>query len=307
MMHATAISDSSDGKLRRIRDGWAGVAARSRARQRRRDATKVASQQRRSAKKIEAQAVADAREVARASVKVAPLAQAATASQTATLRALVAFTASVGVVTFVLSFAGLSDYGHRVVKLNEMLSWLVPIGVDGLTLSAVAATFVLRHADWHVRLYAWAVFGVAVAASVAGNLSHAVAHHLGVQGQIGAAAWPILLALASHMVIVARRSVERSDSQTATVTRPTPAIAARQDRTVAMTTVAVTERPAPRRDKPVSDSADRTRARDMYSGGTSAADIAERLGVSKRTVERWTEDLRQAPAVAGNTDTEGQR
>lgn len=129
----------------------------------------------------------------------------------AQLWALVVCTAVVAVVTFILSFHGLSDYGSRVAGIKGWQSWLVPVGVDGLTLCAVAATFVLRHAVWRVRAYAWLVFAVAVGASVAGNLSHADQNDLGWQGQIGAAAWPILLAMASHLVIVTRRAIERAD------------------------------------------------------------------------------------------------
>lgn len=198
--------------------------------------------------------------------------------------ALLAFTVLVAAVTFVLSFSGLDDYGRRVAELG-ILSPLVPLGVDGLTLCAVAATFLLRRAAWHVRLYAWCVFGVAVAASVAGNLSHAAAKSLSWEGMVGAAAWPILLALASHLVIVVRRNMERAGQPTATaapIAEPVPAVARAPG--------------APRQPRatPVRDNdLIRQRARDMYRDGTPLRDIAKTLSVHKRSVERYTKDLRQ--------------
>jgi hypothetical protein len=125
--------------------------------------------------------------------------------------ALLTFTLLVGAVTFVLSFHGLDNYGAALAGLGG-LAFLVPLGVDGLTLVAVAATYLLREAPWHVRAYAWLVFAVAIAASVAGNLSYAASRHLTPAGMVGAAAWPILLAFASHMVIVTRRWMERRPS-----------------------------------------------------------------------------------------------
>jgi hypothetical protein len=123
----------------------------------------------------------------------------------------------VAVVTFVLSFHGLNDYGHKVAGLAN-LSPLVPLGVDGLTVTAIAATFLLAHASFRQRAYAWTVFFVANGASVAGNLSHADARHLSWQGSIGAAAWPLLLTLASHLAIVTRRHLMGQTPATTRVT-----------------------------------------------------------------------------------------
>lgn len=256
--------------------------------------------------------------------------------------ALLFFTVLVAVVTFVLSFSGLNDYGRRVAGLAN-LSWLVPLGVDGLTLCAVAATFLCRDTRLRVRLYCWIVFAVAVACSVTGNLSHAAARHLSWQGSIGAAAWPILLALASHLVIVVRRNMETAasdmaggDSQTRrrwwrqpqttrqaepgpapvvlAATQPTLAdrdIAARpadHDPVLTRPAPAAPPRPATRTPKPLRPAAPRDndltrqKARDMYRrGNADLGAIASQLGVSKRSVERYTTDLRQAPP--SDTDT----
>lgn len=203
------------------------------------------------------------------------------------LVALVVFTGLVALVTFILSFAGLADYGKNVAKLDARLAWLVPIGIDGLTLCAVAATFVLRHASWHIRAYAWAVFGVAIGASVAGNLSHAYERHLKPEGMAGAAAWPILLALASHLVIVTRRAIERHDS------KPAPAP---KQRSADVTVAEVATRPV-RKPVPARDGDTKIRACQMWTAGKSCQEIADALGVSKKSAERYTAELRQGVAA----------
>lgn len=195
--------------------------------------------------------------------------------------ALIFFTVVVATVTFVLSFHGLDDYGTRVAGLGQ-LSPLVPLGVDGLTLVAVAATYLLRFAPWRVRSYAWLVFAIAVGASVAGNLSHAAARHLGRDGWVGAAAWPILLALASHMVIVTRRWMER--------VRDVPVPDAEPD------TEPVDDQPEGTPDPRPFDP--KAYARRQAGQGRAVAVIGralrERYGeqVSDKTVGRWTEDIR---------------
>lgn len=235
-------------------------------------------------------------------------------SRRAAYAILIACTIGVGAVTFVLSFVGLRDYAERVAGYHSSLSWLVPVGVDGLTLCAVAATMILRHARWHVRLYAWAAFGIAVAASVAGNLSHAEAQQLSWQGRVGAGAWPVLLALSSHLVIVVRRNMERdrdateydaepqagpawADAETPppVATEPAAPVATDDDRPVR-------QEPAPRAARKATAKARggrsndllRQRARrDYLNGDTDLTALAQRLKVSRRTVERYTDDLRQ--------------
>jgi hypothetical protein len=219
---------------------------------------------------------------------------------------LLFFTVVVAVVTFLLSFSGLDDYGRRVARLGA-LSPLVPLGVDGLTLCAVAATFILRRARFQVRLYAWCVFATAVAASVAGNLSHAAARHLRWDGMIGAAAWPILLALASHLVIVTRRATERSAPVVAVA--PTTPV-----RSKAPLHVAIRPTPAPHvagvavaggdtasrtPDTRVPTAMDdrRAEARRRYLDGESCTTIAREFGCDRKTIERYTVDLRHVRAA----------
>lgn len=249
-----------------------------------------------------------------------------TRAHRAAVWALLACLTAVAVVTFVLSFHGLDDYGDRVADLGR-LSWLVPIGIDGLTLTAIAATFLLATAPFRVRLYAWLVFVAANAASVAGNLSHAHHRHLPWDGAVGAAAWPIMLTLASHLAIVTRRALA-----TRTPTTPDPVTQAPQPATtnpereltfipdgdgmriidtsphlVSPTTDAVpadtkTRHARPRRQgrraKTGGDSSLREDARRRYLDGELCAEIAAAVGRDKRTVQRWTEDLRQPTTPA---------
>lgn len=204
--------------------------------------------------------------------------------------AVLACTALVAVVTFALSFAGLRDYGLNVAGVPWQLAWLVPIGIDGLTVASIAATFALRQEPWHVRLYAWLVFFAALAASVAGNLSHAVHRNLSWDGAAGAGAWPALLALASHLVVVTWRRVERQ----------APIRPAAKPGAVTGTTEPKPTRQA--KPKPVTDKPDPVVA--LLTAGKTQPEIAEQTGLSVRTVARRAKALRKSspdPAAAPAT------
>lgn len=198
----------------------------------------------------------------------------------AAYRWLIGFTALVALVTFTLSFHGLDGYGRHLAGIPWQLAWLVPVGVDGLTLCGVAATFLLRHAHRRARAYAWLVFAVAVALSVAGNVLDAAARNLPTAGLAGSAAWPILLALASHLVVVARRAMDRTATAETTVNEP---VAAGQD--VEPATERATVEP-------------KVYARRLAGRGKAGTDIAlalQDLGhdVTPRQVQRWTKDIRE--------------
>lgn len=261
----------------------------------------------------------------------------------AAYRALLGLTVAVGAVTFTLSFVGLRDYGIRVEQLDPWLAPLVPIGVDVLSLCGVAATYLLRQARARVRAYAWLVFGVAVALSVAGNLTHAVARHMSPAGMVGAAAWPILLALTSHLVIVTRRALERGEPRTVAATPDeclcgrydcpecggplsgasvSPAVSQAAEVSVSDTDVppvatspARPASPQPRQRRPVARDNDITKqsARRRVHAGESCDKVATDLKVSKKTVERWTKDIREArqrgatAAPAGDSDDAKER
>jgi hypothetical protein len=250
--------------------------------------------------------------------------------------ALIAFTVAVGVVTFVLSFYGLRDYGIRVEHLPVRMAPLVPVGVDILSLCGVAGTYLLRNAPLRVRAYAWLVFGVAVSASVAGNITHASAQRLSAAGMVGAAAWPILLALAAHFVIVTRRALERGTQSSThlepsvaqvpepsilsgpgyvtaaqpTPEPPTPAQVA-QPEVAQEPPKPVTQpvRSEPARNPPArarrpaaSPSPElRNEVRSAYATGEGIGSIMKRLNgscPSRRTLEGWTSDLREVHAQA---------
>lgn len=115
---------------------------------------------------------------------------------------------AVVVINFALSFSGLYDYGDNLAELPLFLPAFVPLGVDGLTITAVGALYILRHAPLATRLFVWVVYLVPVALSVAGNVAHATARGQHVAAIVGAAAWPILLTLAMHLVIVAARYMD---------------------------------------------------------------------------------------------------
>src|SRR5690348_16188349 len=259
------------------------------------------------------------------------------------LAGLVVLTLFVAVVAFVWSFHGLDDYGRRVEQLGGM-SWVVPAGVDGLTLVSVAATFLLRQATWWVRFYAWGMFGVAVSLSIAGNLSHGQARHLTWQGMLGAATAPVILALSTHQVVVVWRELDRrrAAARFAGALSPIKATATQSYMTVPVEPVdepavealepapqtngnhpitsitpfpisppglqdtlrqaaeieadqahaQITERPTRRRTaaprastrKPGSHTSKPDEARHLVAGGMSCAEVAMRLGTSKRSV-----------------------
>jgi hypothetical protein len=229
---------------------------------------------------------------------------------------LLGSTLLVAVITFILSFAGLTDYGARVARLG-WLSPLAPLAVDGLTLVAIAATFLLRHAHWRLRLYAWLVFGIASVASVAGNLSHANARALSWDGMVGAALWPIFLALASHLAIVTRRALERNEPAATSVATP-PAnvavanVAAAVERvSLAKPRPVATRRPAAAKKRPPvrqpvsrDNEVAKQDARRRVKAGESCAQVATDLGVTRKTVERWTEDIRASRHATGDDSTE---
>jgi hypothetical protein len=197
---------------------------------------------------------------------------------------LIAAAAIVAAIAFVLSYVGLDDYGRRVAGENQ-LSFLVPLGIDGLTVVAIIATYKLRTAPLHVRAYAWLVFCIALGSSVAGNLSHAVAHHLSRSGQVGAVVWPVFLALASHLVIVVRRWQERL--RAVTVEHPA------EDEP---------KEPAPKRQLTPEGY-----TRQQTAKGKSISQIHQALNargetVSRSTVGRWVKEAKQQAGTDGETD-----
>ena len=202
---------------------------------------------------------------------------------------LIAAAAIVATIAFVLSYVGLDDYGRRVAG-EHRLSFLVPLGIDGLTVVAIVAIYKLRLAPWRIRAYAWLVFCVALAASIAGNLSHAMAHHLSRSGQVGAVVWPVFLALASHLVIVVRRWQEKLS--TPTVEHPAEVVDAEPKDDERKT-------PAPRRKLTPEGYTRQQRAQGKSISEIHQALVARGENVSRSKVGRW---VKEANAAAGTED-----
>jgi hypothetical protein len=217
--------------------------------------------------------------------------------------ALCAFAGVVAAASFALTYHGLYGYGRDVARLGDF-AWLVPVAVDGATLCAIAATFLLAHTALRVRAYAWLVFLATNTLSVLGNLAFAHSHGLGWQGSVGAGAWPVLVTLVAHLGIVAWRQSPLGvhPEERSALKRPRPRALAPEDsppQTSLAPAVQPDERPGPttaatprrrgggrRRTTPQQ----RTEALGLLDDGLSAARTALKVGVSKRTVEIWRKE-----------------
>lgn len=228
-------------------------------------------------------------------------------------------TISTAVANGVLSSVGLFGYGTQVQQMNPILAALIPVAVEGTTLTSIAATYLLRNGKWHVRAYCWSVFGVAIAASVCGNIAHVAYtdHQKGVAIVLaaGAAVQPIFLTLSAHMLVLAMRNLEVAATLKAlmvnrqenlTVAQPTsPEVS--EPATVAPTVVteptvkrhqswkiADTKKPSPVARQ---NSAERQYAQARAAEGAPVADIYQELtdkGYTgdRRNIERWTKAIR---------------
>lgn len=242
---------------------------------------------------------------------------------------LLAMIAVVTVGGFALTFHGLYGYGLDLAQLGRFAA-LVPVMVDGLTLVAILATFLLAHigAPLRPRAYAWFAFAIANGASVAGNASFAQQRHLAWQGALGAALCPVFVTIAAHLAIcvwrhwmarppvraaaqnalpAAQRDVtpdgfpppdpaEQPAAQPVRTARPAPA---------AHDVPLRIRPPAPFRATRPAGEVDRTAQREQvrtwWTEGLRTAQILARFNgdaPSRRTVENWTRDLRELPSQA---------
>lgn len=257
---------------------------------------------------------------------------------------LFAFAMVVGASAFALTYQGLFGYGRDLAHLAGF-AWLVPVAIDGATMFAVAATFMLAGKPWHVRAYAWLVFAVMNGLSIAGNLAHAVERHLPWEGAVGSATWPGVMTLVAHLGVVvwrhcapAGRPVLPSARQpvpavrlvplpqvTAPISLPAPVDAPALP--VAAEPAVEPDRPppvrAPRRAQPRnaarrrpaaasrSDADPRkAKARELFAAGIGRGEILAQFNgdaPSRKTVENWTRDLREqhAKAKAARAQTAG--
>lgn len=206
---------------------------------------------------------------------------------------------AVAVFTFVISFVGLHDYGHRLMGLTPKLAVLVPLGVDAFSILGIIATVRLAAAPWRVRLYAWTVFLVPGALSVAGNLAHADVRSLTKAGTAGVAVAPVLLALAAHLVVVTLRHTRHQDSSA-------PAAESVSEQVSAPTEVDGDEETGQRRTahNATPDSV-KLAAVARLLAGADPAEVAASAGVSRKTVQRWTDQIATAARRPGQRPVSG--
>jgi hypothetical protein len=202
----------------------------------------------------------------------------------------------VGAVSFVMSFHGLYDLLIRVVHLPWQLAGLGPLGVDGLTLVAVAATFLLRRAPRRVRAYAWTAFAFPTLLSVGGQIVDAHVRGLSAAGVVIAAVWPVLFALAAHLTVVVRRWWRR--------VAPVPAPVAEVTEQVDLPTDVEPDSDEPKSKRPMTENQAKAVARRRRGSGATYDQIAAGLTdkgyrVSGKTVSRWlNEDQADEPEQA---------
>ncbi len=208
---------------------------------------------------------------------------------------LICCTVLVAVVSFALSFYGLNDYGRRVMGLPVWLSPLVPAMVDLFSLCGIAATYLLRRAMYRVRVYAWMVFLVPTGLSVAGNLAHAESRALAHAGLAGAAAAPVILALATHLVVVVRRHLEVDTEPDTLGGLDVMPVWAEFEQVTPDVVVPVNgngHRPA------VDSGSDTAQARALAllldpKVERTVSEVATEVGVDPRTVQRWADRIHE--------------
>lgn len=218
----------------------------------------------------------------------------------AAMAAVVIGLAFVAGVNFILSFAGLYDFGDRLSQFPLFLPAFVPIGVDGLAVASMGGIFMMRHAPLRVRAFCWLVFAASLVASIAGNVSHAVTQHLHIAAQVGSAVWPIFVALATHLLVVIMRHVELATLEVASgESATTPK---RQSWVVKNDTsdIKKTTRQVPKQVVAIArrdDNPERDYATQRAHEGATVAQILQELvakgsDTSRRNVERWTKQIR---------------
>lgn len=233
--------------------------------------------------------------------------------------ALLACTGVVIAAGFALTFHGLYGFGRHIAHWGPALAALGPIADDGLTLVAIAATFLLAHshAPRRPRVYAWFVFAVACAASVAGNTAYAMRPLPTWVGAVGAALCPLFVTLAAHLGVVCWR---HSQHVAAPIELGEPAQRAPVDRRPAVDSPAHIPPPAGPTPIPVSaahraaaptrgrrgggqsaDPSQRAAAvRRVIHGNEAMRAVARSIGCSEATVRNWVNAARQADTGNGH-------
>ena len=224
------------------------------------------------------------------------------------------------VVSLIAAFAyGISawqvyGFADHVWGLPLPLRFASAVIADLLSLAGLFATYLLRTASLRVRAYAWSVFLLMTALSIAAaeafahwrtldpDAQEVATHQGGLASQVASGAVVVSLALAVHLLIVVRRHVMEPPTAAAarTPTNPAATVApplARTPATAAPKPIAA-QQPKPvvaPANKPAGKSPE---ARDAFARrvveqGERPADIAVEAGVSKRAVEMWAGRYRE--------------
>lgn len=193
--------------------------------------------------------------------------------------------ASLGLVSFLVSFAGLSAVAAWA-ELPPTLRWAVPVFVDGALLAYTLAILVQKSRGESVR-FSWGALASFTAVSVAANAAHV--YGVGDPRDWRTTAGAAIAALAPLGVFAATHTVA-----SLAIARPTvDQDVSREDHPADL------PGPPPDRSEPLPDQRRPTPvllARNLRDKeGLSQRAIAERLGVSKTTVSRW---LREEEAHA---------
>ncbi len=200
--------------------------------------------------------------------------------------ALVLLTSAVAAVTFVISFHGLNLFGRDVMRLSG-LSPLVPAGVDLAALVALLASHLRRGESLGRRAYAWAVFAVTAALSVAGNLADGMARGLPAAGLVGVAAAPVVFVLVSHLAITSWRGGAATDVA--------PSAKLAEGAVEPVPTDVLTSEPA----KPSPAAVKIAKVRERFPAA-SQDQVAKRAGLTVRTVARLWAATEPAAKPSGN-------
>lgn len=126
-----------------------------------------------------------------------------------------ALTAVVAGGSGVLSWDALR-WGAGQLGVDEHLTWIFPLVVDGLIGVGTVAALALRGARRRIRAYVWLLLGGAIGTSVVGNAAHAAGGNL--IHVVGSAVPAVALAASLHLLVILVR-----ESQPAKVPAKVPA------------------------------------------------------------------------------------
>jgi hypothetical protein len=201
--------------------------------------------------------------------------------------------AATGVVALgsaVLSWDALS-WGARQLGVDAHLTWLYPVVIDGTIVVGTVTALALRGAEVRIRLYVWTLLVGAISASVIGNGAHAAGGspiHM-----VGASVPAVALAASLHLLVILVRHAPEVPIDAAEVAED-----------------GQPDRPEDRSQDSRADKSDRV-TEDVFRQalrevGTGQTELADHLGVTKRSVRRYERRWPAALAVVGQPVSEVQ-